>query len=153
MVVTEWRRRWLWAALGASGCAMPFLGLGTLVGLALVVVLMVIGGFGYHETPTPPPVPATPAYSAQWLPAAELAAAQGGLGALPNPLWVAAVATTSGGRPLDRTPAGGYGLVDTRTAAAMGAPATALATLVAAVRAHWVPENLEATLNAVGLTL
>ncbi|MCY0886590.1 MAG: transglycosylase SLT domain-containing protein [Firmicutes bacterium] len=153
MAVTPLSRRWRWAVLGVSGCAVPFLGLGTLVGLALVVLLMVIGGFGYHESRTPPPLPAVPVYSAQWLPLAEATAAAGGLNRLPNPLWVAAVATTSGGRPLDRTPAGGYGLVDWPSAAAMGAPQTALADLGAAIRAHWVPENLQATLNAVGLTL
>lgn len=152
------KRRVLWWVVGGGLSAVaPVLGIGAL-GLLVIPVVMslfsVFGGLGYHAQNAPPPLPAIPVYSAQWLPLAQrVAAARGLFVRYPGVLWVAAMAASSGGMALDRTRAGGYGLFDLRHAGDMGAPTTAMNAFAADLADHAQSQNLQATLNAVGQTL
>lgn len=141
------RRRMVWWIVGGItvGC-MPFVLFGFLIFLVIVAALMVIGGLGFFQTQSPPPLPVnSPVYSAQWL---ALIHRQGT--PLPSPVIVAAIAATSKGLPLAKTSAGGYGLLTLPHAADEGNPSLALKQWSQVIRQDWVPNALLDTLTRAG---
>lgn len=149
------KRRLLWWALGGvGGCLAPAAGFGFLAFVVVAAFFMVFGGLGYHALRTPPPLPTQAVFSAQWLTLVQhVDTANGFFLRYPAVVWIAAIQAASGGMPLDRTRAGGYGLYDLPQPADMGRPLAATNAFARDLRAHQRPQNLEATLNAVGETL
>ncbi len=143
-----------WVSIAVLGGGMLTVGFGGVILLGIIAVLMVVGGLGYHAQKTPPPLPTQAVYSSQWLNLVQHVDAANGLFAVyPAVFWIAAIQATSGGMPLDITSAGGRGLYDLPRHGMAGHPLAATNAFAVDLREHTVPQNLQATLNAVGQTI
>lgn len=149
------KRRLMWWLAGLGfGVLLPILGWGFLFLLIIAAFFMVFGGLGYHAQKVPPPLPTQAVYSSQWLGLVQhVDTANGFFTQYPAVIWIAAIASTSGGMPLDRTSAKGYGLFDLPIKTNMAHPLAATNAFALDLRRHIVPSDLQATLNAVGQTL
>jgi hypothetical protein len=146
------RKKWLWLAVIGGG--LFTVGFWGIILLGVVAVLMVVGGLGYHAQPLPPPLPTQAVYSSQWLNLVQhVDAANGFFAVYPAVFWIAAIQATSGGMPLDITSAGGRGLYDLPRHGMTGHPLAATNAFAVDLRDHTIPNNLQATLNAVGQTI
>lgn len=142
---------WWVAGLGCS--LVGPISFGLLLFLAILAFFMIVGGLGHHAQKTPPPLPNQAVFSTQWLTLIQhVDTANGFFTQYPAVVWVAAMQASSGGLPLDRTAAGGYGLYDLPQSQTMGKPLAATNAFALDLRQHMQP-FLQDTLNAVGATL
>lgn len=148
------KRRLIWWILGSFGCGvLPWLGGAFLLLLVIGAVFMIIGGLGFTSQKLPPPLPTQAAYSTQWLNLVQhVETANGYFVNTPGVVWVAAIQAASSGMPLNKTPAGGYGLYTMPDSKAMGQPLWATNKFAVDWGQHH-QAFLENTLNAVGNTL